>query len=244
MNATLPAPPTPAAPAPPRVRLALHYAVAGDLRFLSHHDELRLLSRALVRARWPLAFSQGFNPLPQATIAQPRPVGLASECQLALVELVPGSPIPSGDALAAVLPADCRLRCVRGVTDRLAYHAEIATYELPLTAAQVAALPPAAAALLARPSILITRPGGPGKRARPIELRPFIEDIAFEGVVLRLRLRITQTGSARPVEVLQELEPNLKEQSHRVRLVTIAWDREPAGPVYWTAASQEGHTLG
>ena len=38
--------------------VALCFALDGALRFLSHHDELRMLTRALRRARWPLAASR------------------------------------------------------------------------------------------------------------------------------------------------------------------------------------------
>ena len=63
------------------------YSLDGDLRFISHHDELRMLVRALTRARWPLAYSQGFNPKPRVVIPLPRSVGMASECVRATVQL-------------------------------------------------------------------------------------------------------------------------------------------------------------
>ncbi len=63
-----------------RLRAALEFALAGDLRFLAHHDELRLLTRALVRAGWPLAYSQGFNPRPRLVLPLPRGNWRSSSC--------------------------------------------------------------------------------------------------------------------------------------------------------------------
>ncbi|MBU0616609.1 MAG: DUF2344 domain-containing protein, partial [Planctomycetes bacterium] len=40
-----------------RHAVACCFALGGDLRLLSHHDELRMLARALRRAGWPLAYS-------------------------------------------------------------------------------------------------------------------------------------------------------------------------------------------
>ena len=95
----------------PCFRVALSYALNGELRYLSHRDELRMLTRALVRARWPLRYSRGFNPIPRLTLTLPRSVGTASECQLALVELREKYGLQctrigrvSRDSLAAVFP--------------------------------------------------------------------------------------------------------------------------------------------
>ncbi|TWT41893.1 hypothetical protein RAS1_30170 [Phycisphaerae bacterium RAS1] len=79
-------------PVPSRPSVAVTFGMLGDLRYISHHDELRMLARALVRARWPVAFSQGFNPRPRIVLPLPRPVGVSSSCELAIVELEPPAP--------------------------------------------------------------------------------------------------------------------------------------------------------
>ncbi|MCK4342628.1 MAG: TIGR03936 family radical SAM-associated protein, partial [Phycisphaerae bacterium] len=110
MTAAQPTPPPTTAPAGERFRVAMEYALGGDLRFLSHHDELRLLARAVVRARWPVAYSRGFNPLPRLVVPLPRSLGTAAECQLALVDLgVPRRPEDLFASLSSALPAGCRL---------------------------------------------------------------------------------------------------------------------------------------
>jgi len=43
---------------------------------------MRLVERAVLRASLPVSFSQGFNPHPVVSLSCPRPVGVASECDL------------------------------------------------------------------------------------------------------------------------------------------------------------------
>ncbi|GAF87148.1 unnamed protein product, partial [marine sediment metagenome] len=62
-----------------RERWVFGYDVDGDLRFISHHDMLRLFARSLARAALPVRFSEGFNPHPRLSIPLPRPVGVASQ---------------------------------------------------------------------------------------------------------------------------------------------------------------------
>ena len=68
-------------------RLAIRYAVEGDLRFISHHDTLRLFERALARAGIPVRYSEGFNPRPRFSVVVPRPVGVASRDELMVLEV-------------------------------------------------------------------------------------------------------------------------------------------------------------
>src|SRR3990172_12981655 len=78
--------------APPReggrYRWLFAYSIDGDLRFISHHDTLRLFRRALARADLPVRFSEGFNPHPRIMIPLPRPVGIASRAEGLVVETV------------------------------------------------------------------------------------------------------------------------------------------------------------
>ncbi|MHC4716562.1 MAG: TIGR03936 family radical SAM-associated protein, partial [Planctomycetota bacterium] len=63
------------------------FTVTGDPRFLSHHDLMRLMARAAARAGMPLKHSAGFNPRPKLSLVLPRPVGVASRCELMAVQL-------------------------------------------------------------------------------------------------------------------------------------------------------------
>lgn len=63
-------------------RLRIKFSRGEELKFLSHLDLMRLWERALRRARIPLAYSHGYNPHPQLSLAAPLAVGVTSEAEL------------------------------------------------------------------------------------------------------------------------------------------------------------------
>ena len=65
---------------------AFAFSVTGDLRFISHRDTIRVFQRALARASLPVRYSEGFNPHPRLSLPLPRPVGVASEAEIIIVE--------------------------------------------------------------------------------------------------------------------------------------------------------------
>ena len=227
-----------------RGRVALEYAIAGDLRFLAHHDELRMLTRALVRAKWPLAYTQGFNPRPRLTLALPRNLGTESACQVAVVELREArEPSELCAQLAAVLPAGCGLQRVSALRQAGTPHAQSAAYAVELAAEHADAAAARIAELLAQPSVIVQREGGPDKPSRPFDIRPYINKMELTGQVLHMTLRVTQQGSARPAEILTALGLAADEYSHRLRRTAVQWDMELAGPASGPVA-HERKTLG
>lgn len=228
-----------AAQGAPRFRVAVEFAVLGDLRFLSHHDEVRMLTRALVRAGWPLAYSHGFNPRPRLTIPLPRNLGVAARSQVALVDLsAPRTSAELHASLAPQLPAGCRLCRVIAPAPRATPQALRATYELDLDPPAVAAVSPRIAALLARPSLLVQREYGPQKPTRPVDIRPFIESVELEGPCLRIGLRYAAQRTARPSEVTDELGLAAETCNGRFRRADVQWNMELSGAQIGPAAHE------
>jgi radical SAM-linked protein len=231
--------PTPAAsessPAPaasPRFRVAIEFAITGDLRFLAHHDELRLLTRALVRSGWPLAYSHGFNPRPRLTVPLPRNLGTAAMCQVALVELrEPRRPDELRASLAAQLPAGCELLGVIAPAPAATPHPQGVTYELDLSAEHADGLVPRLQQLLTRESVPIQRDAGPEKPGVLIDIRPYIDQLELNGRRLRFVLRFAEQRTARPSEVITELGLPAADYNHRLRRVAVQWDMELTGPI-------------
>jgi radical SAM-linked protein len=227
-------PPTPAPPpggTPPRLRAALEFDVGGALRYLSHQDELRMLGRALVRARWPLRYSQGFNPRPRMTLPFPRNVGTAADRQLALVDLTTAA---DGDALfarlARQLPAAAPLRSVQAPGPRGTPLPTRVVYEVELDAADATGLAARIAALLACPAIPVARDCGPHKAPRALDIRPHIENVLLADGRLRLELRFAEGRTARPAEITTALGLAAERCVHRIRRVHVAWHIELGGP--------------
>lgn len=62
--------------------LRLVYGVSGALRFSGHLDIAGELARWLKRARVDVQYSEGFNPHPKMSFAQPKPVGMTAYNEL------------------------------------------------------------------------------------------------------------------------------------------------------------------
>lgn len=228
-----------------RFRAAIEYALRGDLRFLSHHDEQRMLTRALRRADWPLAYSQGFNPHPRLTIPLPRPVGTASSCQLALVELDrEARPAELLASLARVLPPGVELRRIVSPAVRGTPHAVAIDYELPLDPADVETARAGVERVLGARQIFITRTYGPGKPSRPVDIRAFLTSLKVDGEVLRMHILCSGQASARPKEIVSALGLPDEVYHHRVERVGVTWDTELAAPDEAPRSASERTELG
>ena len=227
-----------AAPAQ-RFRVAVELSIGGDLRYLSHHDELRMLARALLRARWPVAYSQGYNPLPRVVLPLPRSVGTASACQWALIDLCePRSPAELCQTLAGALPPDCTLCRVIAPAPRATPHPQRASYQVELTPAEGDQLERRIGELRAASEIRVMRRPAPNKPARAINIRPYIENIVWYGQGLCMRLVYEQQRSARPSEILTALGLAADRYNHRVRRTKVEWDIELTGPTQRPAAPE------
>lgn len=222
-----------------RFRVAVELGLDRDLRYLSHHDELRMLARALVRARWPLAYSQGYNPLPRIVLPLPRSVGTASACQWALIDLSePRSPTELCETLAGALPPSCTLHRVIAPAPRATPHPQRVSYQVELTPAEGDRLERRIGELLAATEIRVMRRRGPNRPARPINVRPYIENMAWDGHSLQIRLVYDQQRSARPSEILTALGLAADHYNHRVRRTEVEWDIELTGPTQRPAAPE------
>lgn len=65
---------------PYTVRVAFHKV--GSLQFISHLDLQRTMKSALIRAKAPLWYTEGFNPHPKMVFALPLSIGMESKCEL------------------------------------------------------------------------------------------------------------------------------------------------------------------
>ncbi len=88
----------------------LRFAKQGRLKYISHLDINRAISRALGRAKIPIWFTEGFNPHPYMSFSLPLSLGVESLCEsvdIRLIEDMSNDDIKS--RMNAVLPDDLKI---------------------------------------------------------------------------------------------------------------------------------------
>lgn len=87
-------------------RARLRMQIGSRVRWISHLEYLRMMTRTLRRSKLPIMYSEGFNPHVRIAFAHARPVGLSSDGEYADVMLFEQIPIDEVKArLDEVLPA-------------------------------------------------------------------------------------------------------------------------------------------
>jgi len=211
------------------LRLAIHFRISSDVRFISHHDAMRMFQRALARAGLPVAYSEGFNPHPRLSLPLPRPVGMASEAELLLVRLT--APVGADEALARLAPQMpkgielTRIECVAPDGRASEFEPVAARYRL---AAAPDEHPPDLAARVAAVQhadvVPVIRVDRKTSRVRTLDLKDFLMDIqlaADSGV--DFWLKVTPQGSIRPSEVAATLGYDADSINHRIRRLEVRW---------------------
>jgi len=194
---------------------SIWFAVEGDLRFASHHDMMRLLARLASRAHLPVRFSQGYNPRPILSLACPRPVGVATRCDL----LVTFLDAPRGrdedeksllEKLAASAPPGLRFLRAKPLEGKAAPQPGRIDYERPVSAELAAIVSRRLDELAATDCWPMERQtpakrGGKVPEARSFNIRPLLTDIRLEGGMLRWSHVCHGKMWARPGEFLRLL---------------------------------------
>jgi radical SAM-linked protein len=204
-------------------RAAIRFAVEGDLRFISHHDSLRLFERALARAEIPVRYSAGFNPRPRMTIVLPRPVGVASRDELIVFELTrPIEPVELLANLSPQMPVGLTLQSAEmlGLGCRRRPHE--AAYELEIELESRDSIAEHAARLLSAEHYPIERQA-PQTPARQVDIRPYIKAIDVSERRVNWTQSVTQDGTARIAEVLAALGLAAEQHLHKVVRVRVSY---------------------
>lgn len=176
---------------PPRQSLRVFFSKTGLIRYTSHLDTVRTLTRALRRSELPVWYTQGFNPHPYLAFPLPIALGYESVCEsldIRLVrELEPGEAVVR---LNAALPAGFRV--FRAAPPEMEPSA-IAWADYDIALKGYRDVPEAKKALLGfagREAIPVVKKTKKGERE--LDLRPLftVLEAEAEGGVLRLRLRL------------------------------------------------------
>jgi radical SAM-linked protein len=186
-----------------RQRVRIRFRKEGDLRLISHRDLLRTLERLFRRAELPLGMSEGFHPKPRMSFPSALAVGIAGTDEVMELELCQERTaeeilaalrphLPPGLAINSLelMPEGARKAQVRFVQ-----------FELPVPAERCAEAARRVDRLWGEETHVVEREEGRG----PVDVRSYIDRLELDGERLRMRLRVTGEGAARPREVLQAL---------------------------------------
>ena len=207
-----------------RQRLLIRFGMDGDVRFISHHDTVRLFRRALARAGLPVRFTEGFNPHPRLQLPVPRPVGIAARGDVLLIEL--DRPVPVVEVasrLAAQLPAGVTLAGAEVLPTGARFEPVCATYQLPVEAPDSPSLPERMRQLLIADVVPVDRHDPQGHLDRQVDVRPYLAQLWLAGNAVRFTLHITPRGTARPAEIVRLLGLEPETVQHRICRTSIQW---------------------
>ena len=200
------------------------YSIDGDLRFISHHDTLRLFRRALARADVPVRHSEGFNPHPRLMIPLPRPVGVASCAEVIVVETE--RPIDPDDALQRLerqTPDGIRMLSAHRLATGEHLQPLQVRYRLDASGLPTADLSLRVQNLMASQSATVERVDPKNPKGRAIDVRPFLADMQVKGNGVEFTLRVSQDGTAKPAEVAGLLGYDAATINHRIRRLEVQW---------------------
>jgi radical SAM-linked protein len=203
--------------------VAIRFVIEGDLRFISHHDTMRLFERALSRAQLPVRFSQGFNPRPRLSLPLPRAVGISSDAELLVVELAePVEPDTVLVRLSEQMPPGLTLTEARMIAEKHPPQPVQVDYQLPLGPGMTETVAEASQRLMAAPTWPLER-SGPGKKSKEIDLKQYLAGVSVQEGMLRWKVLVSAGGSLRPAELLAAVGLTPEDWHHQVRRTAVQW---------------------
>jgi radical SAM-linked protein len=213
--------------------LVVRFRIGRALRFLSHAETSRVFQRACARAEIPVKYSAGFNPHPKLSLPLPRSVGVESDDELLVIRLA-DEPRDTDEtyearireALQERLPAGIEVTGVERVESG-SFHARTVDYLFCLRADRAADLADRlrqrGQVVLAGESWIVERKLPGDRKARRIDVRPFLEAIQpVEGGAV-VRCNVTAAGSIRIDEILQLLELEMEDLAAPIRRTAVEW---------------------
>ncbi len=187
-------------------KVEIRFEKSEAIRFISHHDLMRAIMRAVRRARLPVRLTEGFNPRPRIVFPVALEVGIASLDEVAEIELTECLVLQEvSRRLSSAFPPGLILKAVTELPPRRAGQIPSRMrYRLHLTEAGIQVAPASLRTLLEAGSLPFQRPRE--DHIQDVDLRPALLDLSLDpqGDLL-VDVKPAQRGSARPLEVLSLL---------------------------------------
>jgi radical SAM family uncharacterized protein/radical SAM-linked protein len=196
------------------LRFRISYAKGEGLKYISHLDTVRLLSRTIRAADIPVVYSEGYNPHPRLSFGPPLPLGISSEVELFDIQTKPVSPTLVRSKLRACLPSHLELKSIRKISRNecsLVDWINSASYriEFPDFTGDVNLLERRIGEILSSDRIPLKK--GTDRASEEADIRPWIYRLELEKQndvpLIHLLLRIGSGGNVSPFQILGILFP-------------------------------------
>jgi radical SAM-linked protein len=181
----------------------VRFTKTGKMRFLSHHDLMRLFERALRRTGLPLRMTEGYNPHP--ILAFPTALGLGIESVDEILEFELSSwtsPKQLERLLGEQLPEGIGVASAEAFDRKQRSYVHFVEYEASCPG-QAPGLADRIPAFLALKECPVERVSDKGSKT--VEIRQYVMALDAEEDTIYLRIRITDQGTAKPEEVLKSI---------------------------------------
>lgn len=211
-------------------KVRLRFTKLGDVRFLSHHDLMRLLERLLRRADLPFRSTEGFNPKAKITFASALGLGILGHEEVVEIELDGDlSAQHVIDMLSPLVPEGFRFISGTNVPVKRTVQPVRALYLFPLPADYRPEISEKLAAFLEQDTLVINRirnvlqapadteplaeerldaltnaaPAMTRVEVKKLDIRPFIHHLWRDAAGYWMDVAITNHGAIRPEELLR-----------------------------------------
>lgn len=214
--------------------IAVSFSISGNLRFLSHLEQLKMFERAAIRAQLPVVYTQGFNPHPVISLPLPRPVGVEGDDELFCFRVRTSKNSYDTEsfkaALSAQFPAGITIKSIFIEPSEKVPVPLAAEYFIPLKKAllddnvRIQTLKSAVNGCLTAKSLIVRRDERKAnRRIKEVDVRCFIDDIIFSLNGINIRCKISG-GSIRIDEILTFLALGIDDLDEPVKRLSVQWN--------------------
>lgn len=195
-------------------KLRLEITKGEEIRYISHLDYASAIERAIIRAKLPAAYSEGFNPHMKLSFASALAVGVTSQAEYMDLEFKEDVDLNQGvKNLVATLPLGIIVHSAKFMPAKipaLMAIVNLATYDVfvPCRAEDFVLVEESIRRFNEAQEVLYTRVTPKGRKE--IEVKQYIAGpiTALQQdnqILLAIHIKITSTGSIKPGEVLAVL---------------------------------------
>lgn len=182
-------------------RIRLRFEKRDRLRFISHHDLLQTFERAIRRAGFEVAYTQGFNPRPKLTFALALPLGVESYDEILDIELPRA--VDAGrflEGIASVLPPGLNPLACEALTGKSSLQVESCDYAVELEPEQIDVVSNGLERFAAASDPVITRERK--GRVREIQIKQLLDGVRLDRQRLVFTVCYPPEGGLKPGEFL------------------------------------------